>query len=87
MTRVYKTRIDDEQVKVTVSRNVDPSVLIKRPEKSKMHAELRSPQKPYNNNKNKSQKNSNDNPNFNFDLPKNDIGPDRYVVLIFNLWT
>nr|AFM28291.1 SUTp2 [Medicago truncatula] len=36
---IYKTRIDDEQVKVTVSRNVDPSVLIKRPEKSKMHAE------------------------------------------------
>lgn len=34
---VYKTRIDDEQVKVTISWNVDPSVMIKRPEKSKIH--------------------------------------------------
>ncbi|KAL5776496.1 hypothetical protein ACOSP7_009422 [Xanthoceras sorbifolium] len=42
---VYKTAIDAEQGKVTVTGNVDPAILIRKLEKSGKHAELWGPQK------------------------------------------
>ncbi|XVF28917.1 hypothetical protein REPUB_Repub15cG0074000 [Reevesia pubescens] len=49
---VYKTSIDSEQGKVTVSGNVDPAVLIKKLAKSGKHAELWGAPKANNNNQN-----------------------------------
>ncbi|XVF38145.1 hypothetical protein REPUB_Repub20aG0073900 [Reevesia pubescens] len=49
---VYKTSIDSEQGKVTVSGNVDPAVLIKKLAKSGKHAELWGASKSNNNNQN-----------------------------------
>ncbi|PAL60667.1 hypothetical protein CEJ83_21355, partial [Acinetobacter baumannii] len=49
---VFTTSIDSEQGKVTVSGNVDPSVLIKKLAKSGKHAELWGAQKANNNQNN-----------------------------------
>ncbi|KAF5738612.1 hypothetical protein HS088_TW13G01513 [Tripterygium wilfordii] len=49
---VYTTKIDSEQGRVTISGNVDPSVLIKKLSKSGKHAELWGAQKPNNNQNN-----------------------------------
>ena len=49
---VYKTDIDAEQGKVTVSGTVDPAVLIKKLAKSGKHAEVWGAPKPNNNNQN-----------------------------------
>ncbi|GAB4851140.1 hypothetical protein Ancab_030434 [Ancistrocladus abbreviatus] len=49
---VYKTNIDAEQGKVTVSGNVDPATLIKKLNKAGKHAELWGAQKPSNNQQN-----------------------------------
>ncbi|XWS35040.1 hypothetical protein CRYUN_Cryun21dG0091900 [Craigia yunnanensis] len=49
---VYKTSIDSEQGKVTISGNVDPAVLIKKLAKSGKHAELWGAPKANNNNQN-----------------------------------
>lgn len=51
-TGVFTTSIDSEQGKVTVSGNVDPSVLIKKLAKSGKHAELWGAQKANNNQNN-----------------------------------
>ncbi|KAK9933469.1 hypothetical protein M0R45_020667 [Rubus argutus] len=52
---VFTTDIDSEQGKVTVSGNVDPSVLIKKLAKSGKHAELWGAPKANNNNQNQNQ--------------------------------
>ncbi|KAJ4893000.1 neurogenic protein mastermind [Raphanus sativus] len=53
---VFTTKIDSDQGKVTVSGNVDPSVLIKKLAKSGKHAEIwGAPKGNNNNNQNQSQ--------------------------------
>ena len=54
-TGVYKTNIDAEQGKVTVSGNVDPTTLIKKLNKAGKHAEFWGAPKPNNNQNNKNQ--------------------------------